>query len=139
MVKTKYITLCLSLEYNDCTNNKLFMELAVPYYAVLIAAVLSFIVGGMWYSPLLFGNVWMKLMKIDPKEMEKNKAKANQSMAIMFLLVILTAFIFAHFVSFLSEKNLSNYLQMAAWIWLGFVMPVTAGGFLWESKPAKLF
>ncbi len=115
------------------------MELSSPYYAILIAAVVSFVVGGLWYSPLLFGNVWMKLMKIDPKEMGKNKSKANQSMAIMFLLTILTAYVFAHFLSFLPEKNLSNYLQMAFWIWLGFVMPVTAGSVLWESKPVKLF
>lgn len=32
----------------------------INWLAVVAAAVSSFILGGIWYSPLLFGNVWMK-------------------------------------------------------------------------------
>lgn len=117
------------------------MELAVPYYAVLIAAVVSFILGGLWYSQVLFGNVWMKLMGMDMKKMQTPEMckQAQKSMAAGFVFQLLTAFILAHFISFLPEKNLMNYLQLAGWIWLGFVLPVCAGSILWESRPFKLF
>jgi hypothetical protein len=28
------------------------------YWAILLAAVSSFLVGGLWYSPVLFGKIW---------------------------------------------------------------------------------
>jgi hypothetical protein len=30
------------------------------YFAVIVAAVSSFLVGGLWYSPALFGKAWNK-------------------------------------------------------------------------------
>ena len=30
------------------------------YPAILVAALVSFVVGGAWYSPLLFAKAWMK-------------------------------------------------------------------------------
>lgn len=33
---------------------------AVNWLAVITAAISAFILGGIWYSPLLFGNAWMK-------------------------------------------------------------------------------
>jgi hypothetical protein len=32
----------------------------VNYFAVLVAAVSSFLVGGLWYSPVLFGPTWQR-------------------------------------------------------------------------------
>lgn len=29
-------------------------------YAIVVAAVSSFVLGGLWYSPMLFGNAWNK-------------------------------------------------------------------------------
>ena len=49
--------------------------MAVNYLAVLVAAIVSMVIGGLWYSPLLFGNVWMKLSGITQKDVEKAKKK----------------------------------------------------------------
>lgn len=32
----------------------------INYFAVLAAAVSTFVLGGLWYSPLLFGKAWMR-------------------------------------------------------------------------------
>jgi len=32
----------------------------INYFAVLAAALSTFILGGLWYSPLLFGKAWMR-------------------------------------------------------------------------------
>jgi len=32
----------------------------INYLAVLAAAVSTFVLGGLWYSPLLFGKAWMR-------------------------------------------------------------------------------
>ena len=38
--------------------------MAIPtinYIAVLVSAVIGMAIGALWYSPLLFGKIWMKL------------------------------------------------------------------------------
>ncbi len=32
----------------------------INYFAVLAAALSTFILGGLWYSPILFGKAWMR-------------------------------------------------------------------------------
>jgi hypothetical protein len=34
------------------------MDFMFNHWAVLLAAVSSFMLGGLWYSPVLFGNAW---------------------------------------------------------------------------------
>lgn len=43
----------------------------INYYAVFVAAILSFAVGGLWYSPLLFGKIWLKEMKIEAEDIKQ--------------------------------------------------------------------
>ena len=33
---------------------------SVNWLAVLVAGISSFVVGGIWYSPNLFGKAWLK-------------------------------------------------------------------------------
>jgi len=33
---------------------------SINWLAILVAGISSFILGGVWYSPALFGNAWMK-------------------------------------------------------------------------------
>ena len=41
----------------------------MSYWAVVVAAVAAFVVGALWYSPLLFGEAYMKVRDIDPVAM----------------------------------------------------------------------
>lgn len=121
------------------------LEVSIDYWAVLVAAIAAMVLGGLWYSPLLFGKQWMKLMNIDPKrmaEMKKNpvmKKKVNRAYALMFLGVLVTAFVLAHFVDYVEATTVAEALQAGFWLWLGFIVPVMLGGVLWEEKPWTLY
>jgi hypothetical protein len=48
----------------------------VNWPAVGVAGVSAFILGGIWYSPALFGNAWMKENNFTPEDVRKgNKGK----------------------------------------------------------------
>ena len=48
---------------------------AVNILAVLIAAVSSFLLGGLWYSPALFGKAWQREVGLTDEQLAKgNKA-----------------------------------------------------------------
>ncbi|HNV31146.1 MAG TPA: DUF1761 domain-containing protein, partial [Cyclobacteriaceae bacterium] len=36
------------------------MDIQLNYLAILVAALSTFLIGGLWYSPALFGKAWMK-------------------------------------------------------------------------------
>lgn len=49
---------------------------SVNWLAVLVAGISSFVVGGIWYSPGLFGKVWMKYNNLTTECLKKtSKAK----------------------------------------------------------------
>lgn len=63
----------------------------INYYAVLVAAVLSFAVGGLWYSPMLFGKMWLKEMKL-----EADDIKQKPSVFILsFVFALVAVFVLA--------------------------------------------
>ncbi|MCQ6563233.1 DUF1761 domain-containing protein [Paenibacillus mendelii] len=41
----------------------------VDYLAVILATVATMILGFLWYTPVLFGNTWMKQLGMKPEEM----------------------------------------------------------------------
>lgn len=45
----------------------------VNYWAILAAAVASFVLGWIWHSPFLFGKMYMKLSNMDKKKAEGHK------------------------------------------------------------------
>ena len=48
----------------------------VNWLAVAIAGISAFVLGGVWYSPALFGKAWMKENNISVEDVQKgNKAK----------------------------------------------------------------
>jgi hypothetical protein len=49
----------------------------INWWAVLVAGISSFVVGGIWYSPGLFGKAWMKDNNFTEEEIRKggNKGK----------------------------------------------------------------
>lgn len=68
----------------------------INFWAILVAALSSFLVGGIWYNPKVFGTVWMK-------ETGMTEEKARQSNMIkVFGLTFVLAFFLAFFMQFIT-------------------------------------
>jgi len=116
------------------------MDIPVNMWAVLVAAVASMVVGSLWYSPILFGKKWTKLMGWDsPEKMALMKQGAGKAYTVMFLSSIIMAYVLAHFVQLVPAVTESDALQLAFWVWLGFVATVGIGNVLFEKRPFGLF
>ena len=100
------------------------MEVDVNYWAVLLAAASSMVVGSMWYLPNVFGNAWAKMAKVDLKRMGKGTPGEMAWLYIsVFAASVLTAYILAHVTflahSFFGNSWTSSALSTAFWLWLG--------------------
>jgi len=114
------------------------VEVTINYLAVLVAAIASFAFGWIWHG-VICGKQWMKLMGFTPKSMKKMKLSPGQAMTLGFITMLITAYVLSHFVDYLAATTFATAAQLAFWLWLGLVMPVNAGVWIWEGKPFKLF
>ncbi len=113
-------------------------DIMINYWAVLGAAVASFVIGMLWYGPL-FGKQWMKLAGITPASMKKMNMSPARAMTLGFIVSLVTAYVLSHFVDLLSVTTLGGAAQFAFWAWLGLIAPINLGAWLWEGKPFNLF
>lgn len=112
------------------------MEVSVNYLAVLLGAVLSMVVGSIWYGPV-FGKVFSKAMGMEnvTEEQKKEMMKGMWKTYLMqFLASFLLFYVLAWVMSALNQLSLMGGLTAGFWVWLGFIMPVQFGRELWGGK-----
>lgn len=115
------------------------VAVTINYLAVLVSAVASMIVGSLWYGPI-FGKIWISLSGFTKADMEAAKKKGmGKTYFLAFIFSLITAYVLAHFVDYLEATTITLGFIAAFWIWLGFIVPVQSGMFLWEGKSFKLY
>ena len=109
----------------------------VNYLPVLVAAVVVFVLGWLWYSPLLFFKPWMRLRGLDP-----DAAMAGAKMPMGRLLVelarcLLLAYVIARLVALLGVTSWMWAIHLGLFLWL-FPVILLTGSILWENVPWKV-
>ena len=105
------------------------------YLAVLVAAVASFLIGGIWYSPILFARAWMR----ENGFTEESLKGGNMAMIFggSFVLTLIMAFNLAAFLAGPTDLVWGMTAGALAGIgWVAFSLGVT---YLFERKSFKLF
>lgn len=108
-------------------------EAQVNLLAVFAAAALYFGLGGLWYSPKMFGNVWLKEAGL--KELKHDK------MALIgeALIGLIIGSILALFMSMSHSVSVLGGLKIGLLSWLGFVASKQLSEVLWGKTSLKLF
>lgn len=112
----------------------------VNLVAVLVAAIVSMVIGALWYSPALFGKLYMKYCDFNEKKLKEMKHKnMTKSYLGTFIALLVMAYVLAHFVRYVQAATLVDGLAAGFWAWLGFVATVLIGSVLWDEKPFGMF
>lgn len=104
------------------------------WWAVLLSAVASAVLGTLWYSDILFGKKWRDLMGWSGENLSAMKSGGMSKVyALNFIFDLLTAFALWNIGTplCLSWTCLNIFAIIA---WLGFMLPILAGSALWERK-----
>ena len=116
------------------------LTVSVNYLAVLVAAIVAMVIGGLWYSPMLFGNIWMRLSGLSGKDMKKAKEKGMaKSYLLTFIGSLVAACVLATLLGMIGATNLTQALQLACLLWVGFFVTSALSSVLWEGKPWALY
>lgn len=112
----------------------------VNYLAILVAAIINMVVGSLWYSPVLFLKSWSKSIGKTEKDMQKDmKMSMGVTYGLAFVGALLMAYVLANIINFGGVTMAYQGAAAGFWSWLGFVVPVSLSGVLFEQKPWKWF
>ena len=114
--------------------------MSVNYWAVIVSAIASMVVGSIWYGPL-FGKMFMNAMGMDGWSQEKKDAM-KKAMAItyvwQFIASLVMFYVLAWMIVGLNRLSIKGGVHVALLEWIGFVVPLSLGQALWGGK-IKLF
>ena len=111
-------------------------EISINYLAVLITAIVSFIIGAIWYSKVLFAKPWERLSNV--------KMGEGKNLPLLFIInfiaTFIVAWVFAHTVKYAGATTFIDAILVGFFTWLGyFALATLLGTILWESKPFNLY
>lgn len=105
------------------------------YLAIGAAAISTFLVGGLWYSPVLFGKAWQKETGLSDETLKQRNPAAVFGPA--FVLALLMAFNLAAFIGPDATPGFSVAAAFAAGFgWVALGMGVT---YLFEARSLRLW
>lgn len=61
---------------------------SINWLAVVAAALANFVIGGMWYSPALFGKAWMRANDFTEADMKRGSPAVIFGVSFVFCLVM---------------------------------------------------
>jgi len=100
--------------------------LEINYLAVIVAAAAAFVVGAVWYSPLLFGEAWMTLRAMNPGDMADMTMPLGKMIG-EFVRVLVVAYVLARFVVRLGVVDWMGPVPLGLWVWIGFQAMLLVG------------
>ena len=110
----------------------------INWLAVIVASVAYFMIGGLWYSKMLFGTKWATLQRIDMADANMKKGVAA-IMFYSFLLMLLNVIGLAILVARLDLTILSSAIKLGLVTGLLFCVTAVSISFLYEKKPTALY
>lgn len=110
---------------------------SINIFPVIAAAILNMLIGAFWYSPFLFGKLWIKA---SGKTQEEIKRGANPLIYVFSTVTsLIFAYVLAHIMKFASINDFSQGVVIGFWVWLGFVATTVITPYLFENRPKLLY
>lgn len=106
----------------------------VHWIAIVLAPLLGFVLGGLWYGPL-FGKAWMRASGVSE---EQARAGNNpKKFALVYVLNLIASFSLAMFIGPHADWRFG--LMAGALTGLTFISVALGVTYLFESRPLRLW
>jgi hypothetical protein len=106
------------------------------FWALLGAAAIYFVLSMIWYSPKVFGRVWMEGACIKESDVQ------NCGIGVYigsFVNAFIIAFVLAIFLYLTQSQTVLDAVVIAFLAWLGFVLTTHISGLLWGKTTLPVF
>jgi hypothetical protein len=106
-------------------------EIPIHFLPILIAALVRFGIGALWFSPLLFGKAWARLTGSSEDEMKRGMAKA---MVVDLVGNLILCFVLVHAIVYAEARTFGQGAAVGFFNWLGFIAVPMLATVFWEQR-----
>ena len=115
---------------------------AINWLAVFVAAIVMFVLGGLWYSPVLFAKPWIALQGRTEEQMRAQAAASNMPLLYIsaFVCAFVTALVMSHFLAHVASIMTPGAAHGAMFgfaCWLGFAAPTSYATAIFTGTPKQ--
>src|SRR5689334_15090364 len=107
--------------------------------AVLVSGVVIFLLGGLWYSPVLFAKKWVALIGKSEEELTAAAGSMPTSYLLVFICGLVTVWVMALVVGNFAPASAIDGGIIGALCWLAFAGATSFGTALFAGKPKSLW
>ncbi len=109
--------------------------------SIAIAVLVQFVLGALWYSPLLFGKWWMIIMeatKLSKEELQNMQKQMGPFYGLQLVMTVIFTMVLATMIRSLSTSGFSPY-HVAGLVWIGFIVPTQIAGVIWGNTKKQFW
>ena len=107
--------------------------IAVSWWAIIIAAIVKFAIGAVWFTAL-FGKRYRALMNVPEGSSTEGLVPA---MVVQIIGDLIMAYVLARFIVHYGASGLVNGAFIGFMAWLGFVATIMVGTIFYEKKSGE--
>jgi len=108
----------------------------VNYWAILVAAIASMVIGTLWYGPF-FAKAWMQELGKKESDLSQNAMMSMYGLTLIGSLVM--SYVMAYVVGYAMATTAVTGGITGFWVWLGLIVPTMLSLKLFENRSWKLF
>lgn len=105
--------------------------------AILVSAIILWLLGAIWFSPAMFAKPWMQLLGI--KMETRNRDGMLLGMTASFLGDLVLSFILSTIIMWSNSKGFGYGAVLGVLVWFAFIAAPNLPQGIYERKPFKLF
>jgi Protein of unknown function (DUF1761) len=104
----------------------------VNFLALAVISVIAFFASSIWYSPLMFGRLFLELSGVAASHPSVLKALCE------LLRTFILAYVIARLMLRLNVADWKDALGVGLWLWIGLPVILLTGSMLWQNVPWQL-
>ena len=109
----------------------------INIFPILVATVVAFGIGSLWYSPFLFGKEWLEGRNIKEENIEKFGTIKRYVVQIIFTLISFS--VLAFIISMAEVRSSTDGAFLGILAWIGFIIPSSLAGLIWKRDTFTVF
>ncbi len=111
----------------------------VNWLAILVAAIVAFALGALWYSRPLFGRQWMAAHGYTPEQLAAMQSSMGKTYAFSFVTYVIMAMVIALLMGLTGGTTAVQGIVLAVLAWLGFGFTIGLNSNLYSNKRPAAF
>jgi hypothetical protein len=109
------------------------------FIAIFVAAIVAWLIGAVWYSPLLFAKQWVAAHEFDEAKLAKMKSDAPRAYGISFVAFLVMAAVLSIVLNHIGAHDWRSGALWGAHIWLGFALTLGLIANVYSGKKFSVF